>query len=168
MQIGTADEKEKPRFAQLKKGQSIETLTLEEALELFRLPRTLGDYKDKTVTIGTGRYGNYVLYNKQFVSIPATMDPLTMTLEDAVQLINEKQQVEAERHLKKFDEDADLEVMNGRYGAYLSYKGTNYRLTKALQERAQELTYDECMAIVKEQDEKPKSPAKRRFAKRKA
>ena len=168
VQIGTADEKEKPRFAQLKKGQSIETLTLEEALELFRLPRTLGDYKDKTVTIGTGRYGNYVLYNKQFVSIPATMDPLTMTLEDAVQLISEKQQVEAERHLKKFDEDADLEVMNGRYGAYLSYKGTNYRLTKALQERAQELTYDECMAIVKEQDEKPKSPTKRRFAKRKA
>ena len=168
VQIGTADEKEKPRFAQLKKGQSIETLTLEDALELFRLPRTLGDYKGKTVTIGTGRYGNYVLYNKQFVSIPATMDPLTMTLEDAVQLINEKQQVEAERHLKKFDEDADLEVMNGRYGAYLSYKGTNYRLTKALQERAQELTYDECMAIVKEQDEKPKSPAKRRFAKRKA
>ena len=168
VQIGTADEKEKPRFAQLKKGQSIETLTLEDALELFRLPRTLGDYKGKTVTIGTGRYGNYVLYNKQFVSIPATMDPLTMTLEDAVQLINEKQQVEAERHLKKFDEDADLEVMNGRYGAYLSYKGTNYRLTKALQERAQELTYDECMAIVKEQDDKPKSPAKRRFAKRKA
>ena len=168
VQIGTAEEKEKPRFAQLKKGQSIETLTLEDALELFRLPRTLGDYEGKTVTVGTGRYGNYVLYDKQFVSIPATTDPLAITLEEAVQLIHEKQQNEAERHLKSFAEDADLEVMNGRYGAYLSYKGTNYRLTKALQERAKDLTYDECMAIVKEQDEKPKATGtKRRFTKRK-
>ena len=168
VQIGTAEEKEKPRFAQLKKGQSIETLTLEDALELFRLPRTLGDYEGKTVTVGTGRYGNYVLYDKQFVSIPATTDPLAITLEEAVQLIHEKQQNEAERHLKVFAEDADLEVMNGRYGAYLSYKGTNYRLTKALQERAKDLTYDECMAIVKEQDEKPKTTGtKRRFTKRK-
>ena len=168
VQIGTAEEKEKPRFAQLKKGQSIETLTLEDALELFRLPRTLGDYEGKTVTVGTGRYGNYVLYDKQFVSIPATTDPLAITLEEAVQLIHEKQQNEAERHLKAFAEDADLEVMNGRYGAYLSYKGTNYRLTKALQERAKDLTYDECMAIVKEQDEKPKTTGtKRRFTKRK-
>ena len=168
VQIGTAEEKEKPRFAQLKKGQSIETLTLEDALELFRLPRTLGDYEGKTVTVGTGRYGNYVLYDKQFVSIPATTDPLAITLEEAVQLIHEKQQNEAERHLKSFAEDADLEVMNGRYGAYLSYKGTNYRLTKALQERAKDLTYDECMAIVKEQDEKPKTTGtKRRFTKRK-
>ena len=168
VQIGTAEEKEKPRFAQLKKGQSIETLTLEDALELFRLPRTLGDYEGKTVTVGTGRYGNYVLYDKQFVSIPATTDPLAITLEEAVQLIHEKQQNEAERHLKAFAEDDELEVMNGRYGAYLSYKGTNYRLTKALQERAKDLTYDECMAIVKEQDEKPKTTGtKRRFTKRK-
>ena len=102
------------------------------------------------------------------MSIPATIDPLTITLEEAVQLISEKQQSEAERHLKTFAEDADLEVMNGRYGAYLSYKGTNYRLTKAQQEHAKDLTYDECMAIVKEQDEKPKSTtAKRRFPKRK-
>jgi len=168
VQIGTAEEKEKPRFAQMKKGQSIETLTLEDALELFRLPRTLGDYEGKTVTVGTGRYGNYILYDKQFVSIPSKKDPLAITLEEAVQLIVERQQSEAARHLKTFTEDADLEVMNGRYGAYLSYKGTNYRLTKALQERAKELTYDECMTIVKEQDEKPKTAGtKRRFVKRK-
>ena len=166
-QIGTADDKEKPRFAQLKKGQSIETLTLEEALELFRLPRDLGDYQGKTVTIGAGRYGNYVLYNQQFVSLPATTDPLAITLEEAIQLIQEKQQSDAQRHLKSFAEDAQLEVMNGRYGTYLAYNGQNYRLTKALQERAKDLTYDECMAIINEQDEKPKSTtAKRRFTKR--
>ena len=118
--------------------------------------------------MGTGRYGNYVLYDKKFVTIPATLDPLAITLEEAVQLICEKQQVEAERHLKSFEEDPELEVRNGRYGSYLIYKGTNYRLTKAVQERAKDLTYEECMAIVKEQDEKPKSAsAKRRFAKRK-
>ena len=167
-QIGSADDNDKPRFAQLKKGQSIETLTLEDALELFRLPRTLGKHEGKEVTVGTGRYGNYVLYDKKFVTIPATLDPLTITLEEAVQLICEKQQVEAERHLKSFEEDPELEVRNGRYGSYLIYKGTNYRLTKAVQERAKDLTYEECMAIVKEQDEKPKSAsAKRRFAKRK-
>ena len=155
-------------FAQLPTEKSMETLTLEDALELFRLPRTLGKHEGKEVTVGTGRYGNYVLYDKKFVTIPATLDPLTITLEEAVQLICEKQQIEAERHLKSFKEDPELELRNGRYGSYLIYKGTNYRLTKAVQERAKDLTYEECMAIVKEQDEKPKSAsAKRRFAKRK-
>ncbi len=168
-QIGSADDSEKPRFAQLKKGQSIETLTLEEVLELFRLPRTLGEYDGDTVTVGTGRYGNYVLNNKKFVSIPANIDPLAITLEEAIQLIEEKKQSDAERHIKSFDEDPELEVMNGRYGAYISYKGTNYRLSKALQEKASEITYDECMAVIKEQDEKPKSASsgKRRFSKKK-
>ena len=166
-QIGSADDVEKPRFAQLKKGQSIETLTLEEALELFQLPRTVGKYEGKNVTIGTGRFGNYVLYDKKFASIPAKMDPLTITLEEAVKLIKEKEQGEAKRHIKSFEEDGNLEVMNGRYGSYLTYKGQNYRLTKALQERAKDLTYDECMAIIKEQDEKPKSTTtKRRFTRK--
>ncbi len=165
-QIGTADEKEKPRFAQLKKGQSIETLTLEEALELFRLPRTLGDYEGKSVTVGTGRFGNYVLYDKQFVTIPAQTDPLAISLDEAIALIHEKQQAEAERHLKTFTEDAEMEVMNGRYGAYISYKGANYRLPKAMQDKAKELTYEECMAVVKEQDAKPKSE-RRHYTKRK-
>ena len=168
-QIGTSEDKEKPRFAQLKKGQSIETLTLDEALELFRLPRTLGDYEGKTVTVGTGRYGNYVLHDKVFVSIPATTDPLAITLDDAIRLIEEKRQSEAARHLKTFAEDTKLEVLNGRYGAYLAYDGNNYRLTKAQQEHATELTYDECMAIVKEQDEKPRSTGgKRHFGKKKS
>ena len=169
VQIGTADDVEKPRFAQLKKEQSMDAMTLEEALELFRLPRTLGDYEGDSVVIGTGRYGNYVLYKKKFVSIPANIDPLAMTMEDAVELINDKKKTEAARHLRAFDEDPNLEVMNGRFGIYLAYKGNNYRLTKAQQEQAQTMTYEECMAIVKEQDEKPKSTtAKRRFTKNKS
>lgn len=169
VQIGTADEKEKPRFAQLKKEQSIETMTLDDALELFRLPRTLGEYEGDAVVIGTGRFGNYVLNNKKFVSLPADTDPLAITFEEAVQLIVEKKQSEAARHLRTFAEDPDLEVMNGRFGVYLAYKGTNYRLTKAQQERAAEMSYEECMTIIKEQDEKPKAAGaeKRRFTRKK-
>jgi len=168
VQVGTADDEEKPRFAQLKKEQSMETITLEEALDLFRLPRTLGDYEGDTVVIGTGRYGNYVLYKKKFVSIPANIDPLAMTMEDAVELINDKKKSEAARHLRTFDEDPDLEVMNGRFGIYLAYKGNNYRLSKVNQERSQTLSYEECMAIIKEQDEKSKNTEKRRYTKRKS
>ena len=166
-QVGTADDTEKPRFAQLKKDQSIETITLEEALELFRLPRTLGEYEGDSVVIGNGRYGNYVLNNKKFVSIPAKTDPLTITLEEAIELISQKKQHEASRHLKTFSEDPELEVMNGRFGIYLSYKGVNYRLNKAQQEQVQNMSFDECMAIIKEQDEKPKSTEKRRYTKKK-
>ena len=168
VQVGTADDEEKPRFAQLKKEQSMETITLEEALDLFRLPRTLGDYEGDTVVIGTGRYGNYVLYKKKFVSIPANIDPLAMTMEDAVELINDKKKSEAARHLRTFDEDPDLEVMNGRFGIYLAYKGNNYRLSKVNQERSQTLSYEECMALIKEQDEKSKNTEKRRYTKRKS
>ena len=122
----------------------------------------MADISQKAVAIG--RHKPKACRSKQTYSLPAG----AITLEEAVQLICEKQQVEAERHLKSFEEDPELEVRNGRYGSYLIYKGTNYRLTKAVQERAKDLTYEECMAIVKEQDEKPKSAsAKRRFAKRK-
>ena len=168
-QMGTADDAEKPRFAQLKKGQSIETITLDEALELFRLPRTLGQFEGDTVTIGAGRYGSYVLHNKQYVSLPAKANPLTITLDEAIALIQEKRQNESERHLKKFDEEPELEIMNGRYGPYIVYKGENYRLPKAAQARAKELTLDECMEVVRTQDEKPKAAttSHRRYAKRK-
>lgn len=167
-QIGVADDKEKPRFAQLMKGQSIETITLEEALELFRLPRTLGEFEGDTVTVGTGRYGNYVLHQKKFVSIPAKIDPLAITLEEAVQLIEEKRQAEADRHLKQFDEEPEMEIINGRFGPYISYKGNNYRLSKAQQERASELTFAECQDIIREQDERPKNTSgnRRRFSRK--
>ena len=148
VQIGSAEDEDKPRFAQLPKEFSLETITLEEALELFKLPRTLGDFEGGSISIGSGRFGPYVLHNKKYVSIPKTMDPMLISFEEAVKLIEDARQAEQQRHLKTFEEDAKLEVMNGRYGPYLAYDGKNYRLPKALHEKAAQLTYDECMAIV--------------------
>lgn len=162
VQIGTAEDEEKPRFAQMKNGQSLETITLEEALELFKLPRDLGTFENTTVSIGTGRFGPYVLHNKKYVSLPKGSDPMSVTLQEAIKLIIEKRQAEVERHLRKFEEEPELEVLNGRYGPYIAYKGSNYRLPKTLAERAKELTLEECMTVVKEQDEKPKTTARKR------
>ena len=148
VQIGSADDKEKPMFAQLPKDKSLDTITLEEALELFRLPRTIGKYESSNITIGTGRFGPYVLHKKKYVSIPKDIDPLEITIEQAIALIEESKKAEQQRHLKTFEEDAKLEVMNGRYGPYLSYDGKNYRLPKAMHDKADALTYDECMAVI--------------------
>ena len=167
VQIGTANDKEKPLFAQLKKGQSIESITLEEALELFRLPREVGEFEGSTVTIGTGRYGNYVLHQKKFVSIPSDIDPLTITLDEAVELIKEKRASDSERHIKSFDEEPDLEVVNGRFGPYLAYKGQNYRLPKAMHEKAKDLTLEECMDIIYSLEDKAKGTGKRRYTRKK-
>ena len=148
VQIGTAEDDSKPLFAQLPADKSMETLTLEEALELFKLPRTLGNYEDSAVVIGAGRFGPYVLHQKKYTSLPKGADPMIITLEEAIRLINEKRQQEAQKHIKVFAEDAKLEVLNGRYGPYLVYDGKNYRLPKSMHERATELSYDECMKIV--------------------
>ena len=148
VQIGSAEDEEKPRFAQLPKDKSLETITLEEALELFRLPRTLDEFEGETITIGAGRFGPYVQHNRKYVSIPKDMDPLTITREEAIELIEKSRDQEKQRHVKTFEEDAELEVMNGRYGPYICYKGKNYRMPKNMHERAAELTYQECMDIV--------------------
>ena len=157
VQIGTADDEEKPRFAQLPADKSMETITLDEALELFKLPRTVGEFEGKTVTIGAGRFGPYVLHDKKYTSIPKGEDPMTITLERAVELIEGKRRAEAERHLKKFDEDPKMEVLNGRYGPYIAYDGKNYRIPRELHPKAVELSYDECMDIIKN----PPAPKKR-------
>ena len=148
VQIGSAEDKEKPQFAQLPKEQSIETITLEEALELFKLPREIGQYEGKTVTIGAGRFGPYVLHAGKYTSLPKGADPMAVTLEEAIQLIEEKRKADTQKHMKIFTEDEKLEVLNGRFGPYLCYDGKNYRLPKAMHEKAGELTYDECMAII--------------------
>ena len=153
VQIGSSDGDTKPRFAQLKKGQTLETITLEEAMELFRLPRELGKYLGKTVTVGSGKYGPYVAHNGTYVSIPKEIDPLKITFEEAVIMIHKKHVEDEERHLKKF-EDAEMEILNGRYGPYIVYKGNNYRLPKNLHDRAKDLTEEECMQIVNGQAEK--------------
>lgn len=148
VQIGSADDDEKPQFAQLPAEMSLESITLEEAMELFKLPRTVGKYESLPVTIGTGRFGPYVLHNKKYVSLPKGCDPMTVTLDEAVKLIEEKRKEEVQRHLKTFDEDENLEVLNGRYGPYIAYDGKNYRLPKNLHDKAAELSYEECMDII--------------------
>ena len=163
VQIGAADDEEKPRFAQLPSDKSMETITLEEALELFRFPRTLGEFEGKTVSVGAGRFGPYVQHDGKYVSIPKTEDPMAVTLERAIELIEEKRKAEAERHLKTFEEDDKLEVLNGRYGPYIAYDGKNYRIPRELHQKAAELTYDECMEIIKN----PPAPKKRAAAKKK-
>ena len=148
VQIGTADDRDKPQFAQLPKDQSMETITLEEAMELFKLPREIGEYEGKPVTIGAGRYGPYVLHDRQYTSLPKGTDPMSITLDEAIVLIQEKRQQDSKKHMKFFLEDPKLEILNGRYGPYLAYDGKNYRLPKNLHEKATELTYDECMKII--------------------
>ena len=148
VQIGSADDKEKPLFAQLPKNMSMETITLDEAMELFKLPRQVGEYEGLPVTIGAGRFGPYVLHDKKYTSLPKDADPMSITLEECIQLIEGHRKEEADKHLRVFVEDDKLEVINGRYGPYLAYDGKNYRLPKSMHERAKELSYDECMAII--------------------
>ena len=159
VQIGDANDNDKPRFSQLPANKSMETITLDEALELFKLPRTVGQFEGSDVTIGSGRFGPYVLHDKSYVSIPKTIDPMAITLDEAVELIQQKREAEKKRHLKAFGEDPKMEVMNGRYGPYIAYDGKNYRLNKAQRERASELTYEECKEIVENAPE-PKSRRK--------
>lgn len=151
VQIGTAGDDDKPRFAQVPKDKSIETITLDEALELFKLPRTIGQYEGTDVVIGAGRFGPYVLHDKKYVSLPKGADPMTINLDEAVKLIEEKRKKEKERHIKTFDEDAKLELLKGRFGPYIAYDGSNYHIDKKLQPRALngDLSYAECMDIVK-------------------
>ena len=165
-QLGSTDVKQKPRFAQLAAGQKLETITLAEALELFRLPRKLGMYEGEPITIGAGKYGPYIAHKGSYVSIPKGTDPMEITFEQAVIMMHRKHVEESERHLKTFSEDTEMEVLNGRYGPYIAYKGNNYRLPKALHEKAKELSYEECMQIVNEQSDKTTNTTKRRFTRK--
>ena len=151
VQIGAADDTEKPRFAQMPSEKSIESITLEEAMELFQLPRTLGDFEGSPVVIGTGRFGPYVLHQKKYTSLPKDVDPMDITLEDAVALVKEKRQQESQKHLKSFDADGKMQILNGRYGPYIAFDGKNYRIPKALHPTASKLTFDQCMEIIEKQ-----------------
>ena len=162
VQIGSANDEEKPRFAQLPKNMSMETITLEEAMELFKLPRKVGAFEGSEVTIGSGRFGPYVYHNKKYVSLPKTEDPMSVTLETAIELIEAKRKQEKERHIKAFEQDDKMELLKGRYGPYVAYDGKNYRIDKKLHERALsgELNFEEGMEIVKNAPE-PKKRRKR-------
>lgn len=164
VQIGSADDSEKPRFAQMKKGQSIETITLDEALELFRLPRTLGNLEGSEVTVGSGRFGPYVHCGKIYVSLQGQYDPFEITFDDAVSLIQSKREIESRRVIKSFPEDESMFVLNGRYGPYISFKGSNYKLARSVV--PEELTYEACKEIVQAQIDKTGSAPKRRVFKK--
>ena len=165
VQIGSTDSEDKPRFARLEKGYSMETITLEEALGLFKLPRTVGEYEGKPVTIGSGRFGPYIRHNDTFNSLPKGVDPMEVSLEECIEIINNKRAAEAKRHIKQFAEEPELEILNGRYGPYIAYKGSNYKIPKDVV--PQDLNLKTCLDIVKLQSEKAATPKKPRASKKK-
>ena len=167
-QIGESNpekDNEKPQFATLLKGQSIETITLEEALKLFELPRTVGEYEGKVVVAAIGRFGPFIRHDGKFVSIPKDKNPISITLDEAIELIQQKRAKDENRFIKKFEEEPELEILNGRYGPYIAYKGKNYRIPKTGYTPA-EMTLDDCMKLIKEADQKPAT--KKRVTRKKA
>ncbi len=146
VQIGRTDEETKPRYASLRKGQLIETITLEEALELFRLPRTVGTFEGKEIVAAIGRFGPYLRHDGKFYSLPAGDDPHTVTAERAAEIIREKREADRKKVIKTFEEEPDLRILNGRWGAYIKYKNKNYRIPK--NKKPEELSLEECREII--------------------
>ncbi len=160
VQIGEVNEEEKPQFASLTEGQSLQTITLEEALKLFELPRKVGEFEGAEVTAAIGRFGPYIRHNGAFVSIPKDLAPQTITLEEAVALIMNKREEEANRLIKSFDELPGVEVLRGRFGPYIAFKkegakkAVNYKIPKGTDPES--LTADDVKALMEAQDAAPK------------
>jgi DNA topoisomerase-1 len=165
-QIGETSEEEKPKYASLRKGQSIETITLAEALELFKLPREVGVFEDLVMKASIGKFGPYITHNKAFYSIPKTDDPFTIDEQRAIEIIEAKRKQEAERLIKSFDEDPELQLLNGRWGPYLVKGKNNYKLSKEAKENPKALSYDDCLHIINS-SEKVDTKPKRNFRKKK-
>ncbi|MDO5446774.1 MAG: type I DNA topoisomerase [Prevotellaceae bacterium] len=153
VQMGNANDEDKPKFAQMPKDKTMETLTLEEAVELFRLPRELGEFEGSQVVIGAGKFGPYIFHKKKYISLPKDEDPMTVTYDKAVELIVDKREVEKQKVIKVFDE-AKLQVLNGMYGPYIKYRGRNFSLTKKYADKVEELTLDDCMQAINETKKK--------------
>lgn len=147
VQLGETDDT--PQYAGLKGGQLIETVTLDQALDLFKLPRTVGEFEDKVVVIGLGRFGAYIRHDSKFVSIPKDYNPETITYEESVSLIQAKRQSDIDKILKTFDDDSKLQILNGRFGAYINYDGENYKVDKTLRETLKDISFEDAMDIVK-------------------
>jgi DNA topoisomerase-1 len=163
VQVGdsaTEENEEKPLYASLRNGQSIETISIEEALELFKLPKVVGEYEGKVMKVAIGRFGPYISHNSAFVSLPKEIDPLDVTEEQAIELINAKRKKDAEKLIKSFDEDPDVKVLNGRWGAYIEFGKLNVKIPKDKDPLT--LTYEECKALA---DAMPKDAKKGRFGK---
>jgi DNA topoisomerase-1 len=159
-QLGEATEEGlKPQFASLRAGQHIETITLDEALELFKLPRTLGEYEGKTVVIGIGRFGPYVRHDSKFISLEKNVDdPYSIELPRAIELIEKKREKDLNAIVKIFDENTEVKILNGRWGPYISYKKGNYKIPKNTQ--ASELSLDDCMKLIEKESTVKKSRKK--------
>ena len=164
IQIGSVEDEEKPKFAQLPKGMALETITLEEALECFKLPRTLGDFEEKTVTVGVGRFGPYVRHNNAFVSIPKGTDPMSITLEDAIALIQGKREAAENKVIKIFEDEPGLQILNGRYGPYIAFEKKNYKIPENIEPK--DLSKDACFKVIELQKMKGETK-KPRYSKKK-
>lgn len=157
IQIGETDDVNKPRFAGLLKTQSMDTINLEQALELFKLPRKVGEYTDKEVVASIGKFGPYVRYDSGFYSLPKTDDPFTITIERAIEIIKEKIEKDAKKLIREFDERPDVKVLNGRWGAYIAIGKENFKIAKGT--KPEDLTLDDCLKIA----EQPKKPTPKIF-----
>jgi DNA topoisomerase-1 len=165
VQIGTKEEEEKPKFASLQRGQHLETITLEEALKLFDLPRNLGKYEDEEVLVSIGRFGPYVKHKGKYASLKKGVDdPFKITLDRAIELIEEKRERDRKKTIKTFPEDPDLNILRGRFGPYISYKKSNYRIPKGSD--PEKISLEECYEIIKKKDEKDKTSKKSSTAKK--
>ncbi len=161
VQIGDVNDEDKPRFAKLKPTQSIETISFDEAMELFKLPRNLGQFENEDVTVNIGRFGPFVAHNKKFYSLSKEYDPYSITLEEAIPIIKEKRQAKEERTIKVFEKEK-IQVLRGPYGPYLKVGLRNYKLTKEQQERAADLTVEEAKKIIEELKANPPKKSARK------
>lgn len=153
IQIGTSEDEEKPAFASLQKNQSMENITLEEALELFKLPRAAGEFDNKTVTIAVGRFGPYIRHDNKFISIPGSFNPLEISLDECIGLIEKKRKADDSKIIKNFGEEG-IQILNGRYGPYVTKNGLNYRIPRSVDPNT--LNLESCLKLIKEQDVKEK------------
>ncbi|MBU8893129.1 MAG: type I DNA topoisomerase [Bacteroidales bacterium] len=165
VQLGLKDDEEKPRFASLQRGQHLETITLNEAIELFKLPRDIGLYEDKKVVVSIGRFGPYVRHDSKFISLKKEDNPYKIELDRAIELIEEKREKDRLKFIKSFDEEPELQILNGRWGPYIVYKKKNYRIPKNI--KAEDLTLVKCMEIVKGSDKAEKSSKTKKTASKK-
>lgn len=167
VQVGenaSENDSNKPLYASLRAGQSIETITLEDALELFKLPKKVGIFEDKEMTVAIGKFGPYIRHNSAFYSLPKGIDPLDVTEEGAIEIIQDKRKKDAEKVIKIFAEDATVKVLNGRFGPYIEFGKQNVKIPKG--KDPQSLTYDECKELAAAADKEPKKGGKK-FAKKK-
>ena len=159
IQIGKTEDDEKPKFANLRKGQTIDTINLEEALELFKLPRIIGNFEENEMKVSIGRFGPYVLHDSKFYSLNKELDPYTVNAEKAIEVIKEKRKRDAEKIIKKFDEEPTLLIQNGRWGPYISFGKKNYKIPKETDPKT--LDYESCMTLIEEQSKMPKKRKKK-------